>query len=197
MISVSRPNTVMNHGMPAAGSFHVPPPSPVCICSAARSFTDCPNACSSSSQLVSTRGTCTCHASSEARTRARSPPKCRITPRGARSGRPSRPVTTSIRSTQRCRGFSFTSYETPAGVSVPRFDRITCVRPKPSRSVSTYWLRSSSEVGSTGSGSGFACLGSPSEKSHSFTDMMSAKSAPNSIPIVSSSGFIVSFRSTR
>ena len=72
-------------GIPAAGSFHVPPPSPVCICNAARSFTDCPKACSSSSQDVCTRGTCTCQASSDARTRVRSSPKCRLTPRGARA----------------------------------------------------------------------------------------------------------------
>ena len=39
VISVSRPKTVMNQGIPAAGS--IPIPSPVRIRSAARSATDC------------------------------------------------------------------------------------------------------------------------------------------------------------
>ena len=50
---------------------------------------------------------------------------------------------------------------------------------------------SGSNEGATGSGSGLACVGSPSEKSHSLTEMMSAKSAPSSIPTRIASSCVV------
>ena len=69
------------------------------------------------------------------------------------------------------------------------------MRAASSGSTSTNWLFSTSYTGSTGGGSGFAWTGSPSAKSCSLTDMMSAKSQPISSPSVKEMGSIPSLRS--
>ena len=84
---VSRPNTVMNHGMPAAGS--KPTPSLPRMRSAARSATERAYACARSPHEALSCGTCRFQASSERRMRSRCSPKWRA--RGVRPGR-TRPV---------------------------------------------------------------------------------------------------------
>ena len=76
----SRPNTVMNHGMPAAGRRpHVRRARSPCarMRSAARSETDCETARSRSSQSARSCGTRSCQAVSESRTCWSSSPKRR------------------------------------------------------------------------------------------------------------------------
>ena len=78
---MSRPKTVMNHGIPAAGSRPVRPLPR--IRSEARSATDWKNASSSWSQSARICGTRSCQAASDSRTRVCSSPKRRSTVRGA------------------------------------------------------------------------------------------------------------------
>ena len=94
---VSRPNTVMNQGMPAAG--RCPGPSPARSRSAARSATDWSNEWRSSSDVVERRGSRSDQASNDSRTRARSVPNLRSTCSGC-STSPSSETATSMRTSQ-------------------------------------------------------------------------------------------------
>ena len=80
---MSRPKTVMNHGIPAAGSCAIPALPPR-MRSAARSETERSYECLSGSQVVSSSGTRSCQAGSESRTRAsrRRAPRPSVAPRG-------------------------------------------------------------------------------------------------------------------
>ena len=109
VMTVSRPNTVMNHGIPAAGSLPWPASSAVRMRSAARSFTDCPNVCPSSFHEARICGTRSCHAPTDSATRARSSPKWCSTASGARSASPLTPRPTSTRIDQVSRGASVRS----------------------------------------------------------------------------------------
>ena len=101
MISVSRPKTVMNHGIPAAGIRPVRPAPR--IRSEARSETDWKNERSSWSQSARTCGTRSCQAASDSRTRVSSSPKRRSAARGATVS-PSIEARMSSRSSQLSRG---------------------------------------------------------------------------------------------
>ena len=179
VISVSRPNTVMNHGIPAAGSLPPPASSAVRMRSAARSLTDWPNVWRSSF-----------HDARRSAARAAPTPRptratlCALLAevllddlRSASRARRRSPSPTSMRSDQRLARRELEVVADSVAVTSPRSEKITCVRPKPSGSTSMSWLFGSSYTAATAGGSGFACFGSPSEKSHSLTEMMSAKSA--------------------
>ena len=78
---VSRPKTVMNQGIPAAGRRPVRPAPR--IRSEARSETDWKKECERSSQSDRICGTRSCHAASDSRTRVSSSPNRRSAVRGA------------------------------------------------------------------------------------------------------------------
>ena len=103
VISVSRPKTVMNHGIPAAG---IRPVRPVPrIRSEARSETDWKNAWSIKSQSARIWGTRSCQAASDSRTRVISSPKRRSAVRGVTES-PSIEARMSSRTSQLSRGSS-------------------------------------------------------------------------------------------
>ncbi len=195
VISVSRPKTVMNHGMPAAAAFRGRRPDAPRIRSDARSLTDWPKERPRSSHSARSCGTRSCHAASESRTRPRSSPKRRSTARGTSSS-PSATGTTSMRTSQCSRGPSEMSYEIVEPFTVPRCERMICVRSESPGSANTNWLCSSSKRHGAGSGSGSACSGSPSAKSCALTERMSAKSDSNASPSWSVKGFMLWFSST-
>ena len=164
-MSVSRPNTLMNHGTPAPGSFPMPDPSER-IRNEARSATDWTNACDSISHVVLTCGTFSCHAESESRTRPTSSPKRRSARRAATSS-PSESGNTPTCSSQLSRGSSATVNVIVESFTFPGSEKITCVLSGNSSCVSsarTNWLRSALKVAGCGGGNDFA-FGSPSEKS--------------------------------
>ena len=131
VIIVSRPNTVMNHGMPAAGSFPMSPSAR--MRSAARSLTERLNAWPSVSQLAFTCGTRRCHAASESRTCASSSPKRGPAVASARAALPS---STSTTSSQRSRLASSTSQTTREPFVRPGSEKSTSVQSSPSAKVS-------------------------------------------------------------
>ena len=192
VISESRPNTVMNHGIPAAGSRPEPTRPAPRIRSAARSATECENEWPSSSQLARICGTRSSHAESDSRTRPRSSPNRRSTVRFGTSSSPSSDITTSTRTYHVSRGASSMSHEIPDAVGSPGSERISCVRStsSPNGSSNRNWFCSSSKYGATTGGSGAARTGSPSAKSCSLTEMMSAKSVARSRPSSNATGAI-------
>ena len=103
---VSRPKTVMNQGIPAAGSAPDRRGSSS-MRSEDRSATERPNVCISSSQELRSCGTRSRQAASESRTRASSSPKRRSTISAA-IGIPSADGITSARRRQLSRGSSST-----------------------------------------------------------------------------------------
>ena len=161
---VSRPNTVMNHGIPAAGSIAESRVFEPRMRSAARSLTDWLNEFSSSSHSARSCGTRSCHAASESRTRPRSSPNWRSTVFGTTAS-PSETTTTSMRISHRSRGASSTGKAIAEPLTFPRCERMICVQSASSGSLSTNWLCSSSKRAGAGSGSGRARSGSPSAKS--------------------------------
>ena len=191
---VSRPKTVMNHGIPAAGSG--PGPSPARRRSAARSATDRANEWRSSSDVVLSRGSCSDHASNASRTRARSVPNRRSMCSGW-STAPSRETATSTRTSQDARGASVTGKRTTPARPIPVRERTSCVRPlRPSPSSRTTRPARSSKCASAGGGSSGAWSGSPSAKSCCLTLMMSAKSVAKSSSTVKAIRSPVSLRIT-
>ncbi len=177
---VSRPKTVMNQGIPAAGSAPERRGS-WSMRSEDRSATERPNVCTSSSQELRSCGTRRRHAASESRTRAISSPKRRSAICAAVCV-PSADGITSARRRQLSRGSSSIRYVTVESDASPRSERTTCVIPwkLSSWSAITNWLSPCSYTGATGVGSGSARSGSPRAKSYSFTEKMSAKSLPSS-----------------
>ena len=176
----SRPNTVMNHGMPAAGSRPTAtrPLSFARMRSAARSEIDCETARSRSSQSARSCGTRSCQAVSESRTCWSSSPKRRSAVFGCTTS-PDGEGTTSTTSSQRSRGCSSIAYVAHApSTRLGGCERITCVAALLAGSASRNWPSSASKRGSASGGSGGACNGSPNEKSYDFTVKMSAKSEP-------------------
>ena len=179
-MSVSRPKIVMNHGIPAAGSWPGSRGSSS-MRSEERSATDWANVCESSSHEPRSCGTRRRQAASEARTRASSSPKRRsATSTAVRM--PSTAGMTSTRRRQLSRGPSSTRYVAVESEASPRSEKTTCVIPwNPSVSCAmTNWLPSGSYTGATAGGRGRACSGSPRAKSYSLTAKMSAKSFPSS-----------------
>ena len=104
MTSVSRPKTVMNQGIPAAGSWPGTRGSSS-IRSEARSATDCLNVTASSSQEACSCGMERCHAESEERTRESSSPNFRSACATA-TRTPFADGMTSARRRHACRGSS-------------------------------------------------------------------------------------------
>ena len=193
---MSRPKTVMNHGMPAAGSLPTPSSLP-CIRRDARSDTERPNECARSSQVARSCGTRSCQAASDSRTRASSSPNRRSAMRGTTCG-PSRSGTMSSRRSQRSRGSSSRRYDDASAVDLalratgsPASAR---ARPSRPRAGTGCWPRR--RRGWTVGGSGSAFSGSPSAKSKSLTAKMSAKSHATSIPSSSDTGRIPWFWTT-
>ena len=149
--------------------------------SEARSETERGNERPSSSQSARSCGTRSCQAASESRTRVSSSPKRRSACARRRRGRRRATATTSTPSSQRSRGSSSTCQRTRRAVDLAalREDHLR-LRRRRSASSSTNWLCSSSKRLGTGRGSGSARIGSPSAKSCSLTERMSAKSRPSS-----------------
>ena len=186
-MSVSRPKTVMNHGMPAAGS--CPIPSPPRIRSAARSATDwrerLPKVVA---RRVRSRGTLRCHAASDSRTCSRSSPKL-----------PLDDVRLRLRARERRDDVDAQLPELARGELEPEADAraVDLARPReehlrlravPRASSRTSWFEAASKRTAAGRGSGGAVSGLPSEKSCSFTEMMSAKSVATSSSSSNASG---------
>ena len=159
VISVSRPKTVMNHGIPAAGS--LPRPSPMRMRSAARSATDCWYAWRRSSDWTRSCGTSSCHFASESRTLSRSAPKRCSTTLGG-SSTPDSDATTSTRSCQISRGASSSWKHTRRPSILHGSEKSTCVFAPPFVASSrTSWFAAASKRASAGAGSGRAVSGSP------------------------------------
>ncbi len=191
---VSRPNTVMNQGIPAAGRSSGP--SPWRSRSAARSATEWSKQWRSGSHVVVSRGTRSDHASSDSRTRARSVPNRCSTSSGS-STSPSSDTATSTRTSQDECGSSSIAKRTAPPSGSPSRESTTCVRPPrpPGSASTTRPSRSSKRAGAKGGRCG-AWSGSPSAKSCSFTLMMSAKSVPKSSSSVNASCDRVSLRTS-
>ena len=190
---VSRPKTVMNHGIPAAGS--LPSPTPPCsrIRSEARSATDCANACSRSSHSrgAAGRGAATPRASrGRARARRRSAARraaARLLavderddvelelPRLARLelDRVADPAAVRLAALRE-------DHLRPRAVGVGEHELVVLVVVAPARPAAA----------------APRAIGSPSAKSCALTVMMSAKSLPNSSPSSNETGSMLSFRTT-
>ena len=149
----------------------------------ARSETDCGNAWSRSSQSRAQLRHAQLPGRERRRARAsRSSPKRRSAVRGATRRRRAT-ATTSSRSSQRSRGLELDPVATLSAVDRPRCERITCVRAAPRRCGRRARTGSSLLVVAgrdRRAAAARACAGSPSAKSCSLTEKMSAKSLPSS-----------------
>ena len=177
MITVSRPNTVMNHGIPAAKSGRRY--SPVRMRSAARSAIERSNARRRLSQPPRTRGTRSVQAATTSPSVSRSSSRCSTESRLGASSSAGR--TSTFRSQRSC-GSSERSNATAPPSTLARLrendPRAQLARRGPRSAI---WLpRLVVASPAPAAAARGACSGSPSAKSCCLTEMMSAKSAASS-----------------
>ncbi len=197
-MSVSRPNTVMNHGIPAAGSLAIPPlpaahPQRGEIGDRLREgiFERVPRGAQLRDAKLP-RGQRVLDARELlAEACARRPGARR---HGARRGWARRRSSAPSDSAARARPGSGCSRRSTS----PGREKAICVRAgSPLGSSRTNWLCASSKIGTTRLGEGLgACVGSPSAKSCSLTAKMSAKSVPISKTTSTATGSPATFSTT-
>ncbi len=189
VIAVSRPKTVMNHGMPAAKRGRRN--SPVRMRSAAKSAIERSKARRRLSQPPRTRGTRSVHAATTSPSVSRSSVRCSAS--SASVSGSSEGTTSTVRS-QRSWGSRERSKTAPPSSIRPSWERTIRVLRSPAGSTIRICLRASSYVAGAAGGRSGAFKGSPSAKSWSLTEMMSAKSAASSSETSKSSRCMLSFR---
>ena len=179
-MSVSRPNTVMNHGVPAASSRPPTSESPARMRSPARSATDVFHVCTRPSQRARSRGADARHAASDSSARRRSSSSSRANDALANGSTPSSCGCTPTTSRQRSPGASESANRAAPCCSPNGSDRCTIVRAGYASSANTsvpFSRRSSGRDGGS-----VSSLGVPKPGSRLFTTKMSAKSASSSRP---------------